>query len=212
MPPPLDGSGTDGVGCTVAYLAAMPVCPRCHDEYVDGVATCRSCGLALVPEGEALPPQVDLLLGVFHPIAAEPVVRVLRHRGIAHDALPADHDRVEIVVDRAFRDDLRAELAINWSNLIGSLERDDMYTVLEAGGIQPGWFDAPQGAWIDREGRLQVEAASHEADEEEARRVFGPMLLALGAITTLFGWYADASDVFVLLGVLALSVGVFLPR
>lgn len=190
----------------------MPTCPRCRDEYVDGVDTCPSCGVPTVPDDQPLPPQVDRVLGTFHPLLAARVQAILDRRGIAYDALPLEGDRVEVVVDREFRDDLRAELAVNWQGLVSSLDADDMYAVLGAGGTQPGWYDAPQSAWIDREGRLQVEAAGHEEDEAEARRVYGPMLVVLGAILALFGWYAGASETFVLLGVMMVAVGVFLPR
>lgn len=190
----------------------MPTCPRCRDEYVDGVDVCPACGIPTIPDGQPLPPQVDRVLGTFHPLLAERIEAILDRRGIAHDVLPLDGDRVEVVVDREFRDDLRAELAVNWQGLVSSLDPDDMYAVLAAGGEQPGWFDAPRSAWIDREGRLQVEPARHEEDEAEARRVYGPMLLALGGILALFGWYADMSPTFVLVGVTMAAVGLFLPR
>jgi hypothetical protein len=191
----------------------MPTCPRCRDEYAAGHTTCAECGVALLPDGAPLPPQVDALLGTFHPLAATPVVQVLTHRGIAHEALHVDDDAVEVVVDREFRDDLRAELVVNWGGLLRSLEQEDLVVVLGAGGgQQPGWIDAPTGAWIDGQGRLQVARSEQEEREEDAQRVVGPVLATLGAVLLLFGWWSGQSDLAVVIGLLSVIVGVFLPR
>jgi hypothetical protein len=202
----------------------VPTCPRCRDEYAPTHTTCAECGIALLPDGAPLPPQVDALLGTFDPRAAVPVVRLLEHRGVAHDALhlpPADADddptdvatrAVEVVVDREFRDDLRAELIVNWGALLRTLEPDDLVGVLQRGGQQPGWLDPPAGAWVDGQGRLQVARTEAEEREEDANRVVGPVLATLGGVLLLFGWWSGQSDIAVVLGGLALVVGVFLPR
>ena len=87
-----------------------------------------------------------------------------------------------------------------------------MYEVLAAGGSQPGWYDAPRGAWVDRAGRVQVEAADDEESERDARRVLGPSLLTIGAVLLLFGWYAGGSAFAVLAGIALILLGVFLPH
>lgn len=189
----------------------MPICPRCDDEYEDGVETCADCGVPLVPDGAPVPARVDAVLGTFHTAAAAVVLAVLERRGIAHESRPAGDDRVEIVADRAYRDDLRAELAVNWGDLVASLPEEQRQAVRGAGGEQPGWFDAPRGAWMDAHGRLQVERTAEEELEEDARRTVGPSLAVLGAILAIFGWWGG-SDVAVVLGIGLLGVGVFVPR
>lgn len=193
----------------------MPTCPSCRDEYEDDVSTCPTCDVALVPAGTPLPPQVDALLGRFHPRLATVVVQLLERRRIAYDALHTSADgedaEVEVVVDREFRDDLRAELTVNWSSLVSSLERDEMYAVLARGGRQPGWYDAPTEAWVDRQGRLQVGRPEHEEAEEDARRTVGPTMAVLGAVLIVFGWFVGGSDTAVVAGIGLLVVGLLLP-
>src|SRR5690606_14276664 len=121
----------------------VPTCPSCLDEYGDGVDRCRACDVPLVDDDVELPAQVDRLLGTFHVDVVDRVVAILSRRGIAHEALPAGHDRVEVVVDRAFRDDLRAELALNWDGIVASLDHEVVAAMATPGAPQPGWFDAP---------------------------------------------------------------------
>lgn len=193
-------------------------CPTCRAEYEDDVTRCADCRVALVPDDQPLPPRVDGRLGAFHPVVAERITTLLDHRRIAHEALAThtaedDEDgRIEILVDRELRDDLRAELAVNYQDLIGRLPQDEMYTVLAAGGVQPGWFDAPRGGWVDRHGRFQVEGSDDEEDERDARRALGPALATIGAVLALFGWYAGDSGGLVFLGLTLAAIGVFLPR
>jgi hypothetical protein len=189
----------------------MPVCPRCRDEYTSA-EMCATCRIPLVPDGTTLPPQVDRLLGTFHPLVADRVVAVLARRGIAHEALPAGDDQVEVVVDGAYRDDLRAELAINWDGVVNSLDVDARATVIAAGAHQPGWWDAPTSAWVDREGRMQVDAGPGSEDLEEAGRLWGPTLMVIGTVTGIFGWYGQGSSTLLVLGLLVAALGVFLPR
>jgi hypothetical protein len=188
-------------------------CPDCRDEYEAGVAECADCHVPLVPSDRPLPPRVDALLGTFHPAVAEQVTGMLTRRRIAAEQLRVD-DRVEIIVDREWRDELRAELVVNYPDLVGRLPTEERYELLAAGGSQPGWFDAPRGAWIDRQGRLQVDPTEDEQAEADATRTVGPTLLTLGAVLALFGWYAGGShqEAVVLLGIAMVVGGVFSPR
>ncbi len=188
-------------------------CPQCRDEYEAGVAVCADCRVPLVPSDQPLPPRVDAPLGRFHPLVAERLEALLDHRRIAYERV-TDDTGVELIVDRDFRDDLRAELVVSWNDIVGRLPEDDMYAVLAAGGSQPGWFDAPRGAWVDRQGRLQVEPTEDEARTADAGRTTGPVLLTLGIVLALFGWYGGGSlkEVAVLLGLGMVVAGLFLPR
>lgn len=188
----------------------MPVCPRCRDEYRDGVERCAECDVPLVPEGAPLPPQVDAVLGRFHTAAVAAIVDVLERRGIAHELRPLDGDRVELLVDRDFRDDLRAELVVNWSGLVAALPDEERTRIAAAGGAQPGWFDAPRGAWMDAQGRLQVERTEEEELAADARRTVGPALAAVGGMLVVFGWWAG-SEIAVVAGIAALAIGLLLP-
>lgn len=189
----------------------MPVCPRCHDEYTSA-EVCTTCRIPLVADGATLPPQVDRLLGTFHPLVADRVIAVLTRRGIAHDALPSGDDHVEVVVDGAYRDDLRAELTINWDGVVNSLDVDDRATVIATGVRHPGWWDAPTSAWVDRDGRLQVDAGQESEDMAEAGRQWGPTLMVIGTVAGIFGWYGQGNTTILVLGLFVAAVGVFLPR
>lgn len=188
----------------------MPRCPICDDEYQPGVARCADCGVALIPDGAPAPPRVDALLGTFHPVAATAVVRLLEDRGIAYDALHVDEGRVEVVVDRTWRDDVRAELAVNWSVLVARLEPEDR-AALTGRSDQPGWYDPPRGAWVDAHGRLKVDPGEQEEFEADAQRTYGPTLATLGAVLLIFGWWGG-SELSMVLGVGLAIVGLLLPR
>ena len=191
----------------------MPTCPSCHDQYdVDGPERCVSCDVPLVPDDTELPPRVDRLLGTFHVGIADRVTAMLGRRGIAHEVLPAGEDRVEVVVDRDFRDDLRAELAVNWDGMVRSLDREVVVELLRAGAPQPGWFDAPTSAWVDRQGRLQVDGGGDEDAMAEAGRLWGPTLVVIGVVVGLFGWYGQGSSALLVLGLGMAALGLFLPR
>ena len=189
----------------------MRICPRCRDEYEDHVETCVHCHLPTYPEGADLPPSVDQLLGRFHPLVVPRVVGLLEHRGVAHEVL-GDADQVEVLVDREHRDALRAELAAHWHELVNRLSPDDHLTVVRSGARQPGWFDAPTSAWVDRDGRLQVEASDDDDATADASRMWGPTLVVVGSVLLLFGWYAADSAQAAVIGGLLLLVGLFLPR
>lgn len=191
----------------------MPTCPSCHDQYdVDGPDRCATCDVPLVPDDVDLPPQVDALLGTFHVAVLDHVTAILARRGIAHDTVPAGEDRAEVLVDRDHRDDLRAELAVNWSGIVGSLDREVVVELMQARAPQPGWFDAPTSAWVDRQGRLQVDAGGDEDAMAEAGRLWGPTLVVIGVVVGLFGWYGQDSSALLVLGLGMAGLGLFLPR
>jgi hypothetical protein len=185
----------------------MPICPRCHDTYVDGVVACVDCGLELLPDDAPLPARVDRLLGTFDPLVAERLGGLLVHRGIPHRLV--DHDgRTEVIVDRDWADELRAELATSWGDVLGGLSSDERVDL--APTRLRGWYDAPEGAWIDRHGRIQVDPA--EDAGSETARIWGPSLALVGGVLGLFGWYAGRSLGLAVLGLAALVVGLLLPR
>lgn len=188
-------------------------CPLCRDEYEPDVVRCADCDVPLLPSDAPLPPRVDALLGTFHPIVADAILALTAHRRIAADAVPVE-DRVEVIVDRDWRDDLRAELVVRWDELVQRLPDDERATVRALGGPQPGWFDPPKGAWIDRQGRLQVDPTDDEVEEDDARRVLGPALLSVGALLLLFAWYEGGASqaMAVVLGLALIGVGLFVPR
>lgn len=186
-------------------------CPVCGDEYEEGVVECADCGVPLAPPDHAPAPRTDALLGTFHPVPAQQVLAMLERRGIPHDSVEAD-GRVEVLVERQWRDDLRAELAVNWTDLVARLPQEQMYEVLSGGGKQPGWYDAPQGGWVDRAGRLKVDADTTEHLEQDASRTVGPALVGTGAVLLLMGWYIGGAEWMVVLGIGLVLVGLFLPR
>ena len=190
----------------------MPTCPRCHDEYTSQVEVCASCGVRLVPDDVALPPRVDRVLGTFHPLLVGRITAMLERRRIAHQTMPAGDDRVEVLVDREHRDDLRAELTVNWDGIVNSLDVDDRTEVVTSGARQPGWFDAPTSAWVDRQGRLQVDTGDEEDAIADASRLWGPSLVVIGVVVGLFGWYGQSSSGLLVLGLLMAGVGMFIPR
>jgi hypothetical protein len=136
---------------------------------------------------------------------------LLDGRAIANDAI-TEADRVTILVARDWRDDLRAELALTWGDLVRRLPEEEAAAVLGAGGSNPGWFDPPRGGHVDRQGRLVVNVDDDEDDEDDAARVIGPTLLTIGAVLVVVGWYVlDSGAVAVAGGGLAL-LGLFTPR
>jgi hypothetical protein len=189
-------------------------CPSCHDEYESHVRDCATCGIPLVPADASVTPvapRADTRLGVFHPAIAARITMLLDGRAIANDAI-TEADRVTILVARDWRDDLRAELALTWGDLVRRLPEEEAAAVLGAGGSNPGWFDPPRGGHVDRQGRLVVNVDDGEDDEDDAARVIGPALLTIGAVLVVVGWYVlDSGAVAVAGGGLAL-LGLFTPR
>lgn len=194
-----------------AVAFALMRCPLCGDEYQDGVTHCADCGVELLPPDATVRPRADALLGTFHPAVAERLTGLLRHRGIAHSTMPVD-ERVEILVDRAYRDDLRAELLVSWEGIVAGIDRELVYDILSEGGRLPGWYDPPRSTWVDRAGRMQVGGDTEDEQQAESRRVIGPSLVTVGGVLVLFGWYAGSSALAVVTGIGMVLLGLFLPR
>jgi hypothetical protein len=189
-------------------------CPSCHDEYEPHVRTCAACGVPLVPSGTVLPdptPRADARLGVFHPVMAANIIGLLQRRAIAHDEI-TEAGRVTILVDREWRDDVRAELAVTWGDLVRRLPEEDVVEVLGAGGPNPGWYDPPRGGYVDRQGRLVVDVDDEEDAEVDAARILGPALLTVGAVLVVVGWYVLGSAAVAVAGGGLALLGLFTPR
>lgn len=163
-----------------------------------------------MPPGARVAPRADALLGRFHPVMADRLEGMLVHRKVTHRRVDRDDD-VELYVERGYRDDLRAELALTWSQLVHALPEDRILEVLALGGASPGWHDAPQGGWVDRAGKLVVDAEDREVEADTAR-LAGPAMVTIGAVLLLLGWYVGADAVIVLAGVALLIFGLLLPR
>lgn len=144
-------------------------------------------------------------LGTFHPLVARQVGAVLARKGVTHTTIERD-DEVELRVEVSWRDEVRTELMLSWTDLVGALDPEDAAAVRATGGSAPGWFDAPRGGHIDREGHLVV-----ASDDEEAR-VVGPAMLTFGSILAIIGWYAMDSTAVLTLGVGLVLLGLFTPR
>ncbi|MFO7961460.1 MAG: hypothetical protein R6U94_10985 [Nitriliruptoraceae bacterium] len=140
---------------------------------------------------------------------ATQVLALIEERGI--DATVHAHDdHTEVAVPGTWRDDVRAELVLRWDELLAGLEPDDAPEVLAAGGRTPGWFDAPLGGHIDRDGKLVVDAPAE--DDAEGGRTLGPAMIAGGAILVVSGWQVVELPALVLIGIALAVLGVFLPR
>lgn len=152
-------------------------------------------------------------LGTFHPSMAAHVSGLLDGRGIAHavDAAEADGG-VTVQIDPAWRNEVRSELTLRWGDLVASLPEDEVVEVLASGGAAPGWYDPPQGGYVDRAGRLVVDAGADEEAAEDASRIVGPALLTTGVILAVSGWYVFDATAVALVGVALVIVGLFTPR
>ncbi len=188
-------------------------CPTCDDEYEDHVRTCADCGSELVPDDAPRTPRAavaDSRLGGFHPAMAESVTSLLYRRGLAYVTRESD-DEVVVLVEPAWRDDLRTELTLSWGDLVRRLDEDVAAEVLATGGSAPGWYDPPRGGYVDRSGRMVMDVADEDEDRDAARMV-GPALLTLGALLTVGGWYLIGSDAVTVVGIGLVLLGLFLPR
>jgi hypothetical protein len=189
-------------------------CPSCHDEYEDAVTTCSSCGVPLVgddvPLDAAVPSGPAARLGTFDVVVVPAVLAVLDEHGIVHETRTTSRG-VEVLVPVAWRDDLRAELTLNWSEVVRRLDEDDVLAVLALGGSAPGWQDAPRGGYVDRSGRLVVAVDDDEA-EDDAARVVGPALLTIGAVLVVLGWYVLDSAGIIAAGIALGIAGLVVPR
>lgn len=194
------------------------MCPRCGDEFEDGVLVCPDDLVPLVANDDAegaTPVLVaDRVLGRFAPGPGTLVVGMLQHRRHVHTAEADDEGVVVVRVDETVRDDLRAELVTKWPELLGALPPDERIALGRSGigrSRMPGWADPPADAWVDWEGRLRV-VDDDEDRYDDATRIVGPSLAGLGVILVVFGLYADASAFVLVLGAIAAVTGVFIPR
>lgn len=193
----------------------MPACPVCRDEFEDDVRVCPTDDEVLVPVDQLPPPPVgDAPLGLFHPAVVLLVQRWLTANQTQFRAVEVDDQRVELRVGEDVRDDLRASLTLNYSGFLRALEPEAREALAEAGTghDHPGWYDAPQGAWIDDDGRLRVEASPEEEAVHDASRTIGPALVAIGVVVLLLAWVTGWSAGPVLLGISAVVLGLLLPR
>jgi hypothetical protein len=194
----------------------MKRCPECQDDHEDDAVLCGSCGVVLHDVDDSglaigtpvLPIASDVRLGTFHPAVAERIAELLYRRAIGHTVVERD-DAAEVRIDADWRDDLRAELTLTWSEMMTHLDPEVAEEVRAGGGRSPGWYDAPQGGYIDRAGKLVVSAV--EDDDDEAR-VIGPILLTTGAILAVVGWWVIDSSGLLTVGLALLILGAFTPK
>ena len=201
-------------------------CPSCLDEYEPDVVRCAACDVDLVtdeefdadadagtqPRPRPARPATDSgprPLGRFHPDMVGLVLEVLQDKGVEHDVRTRDDD-VEVAVEAAWRDELRAELLMRWDDLLAELDADLAPDVLASGAHAAGWFDAPQGSYIDRDGKLVVDAPPE--DDADDRRTLGPALVAGGTILAIAGWQVMDVGAVIIAGVALAVVGLFIPR
>ncbi len=167
----------------------------------------------LVPPGAPDPPappgQPDIRLGIFHPTMADALLVTLSERGTPYETVTHD-DGVELVVPRDERDELRAELSVDWSDRVAELDEEERSDVRWQGGEYPGWLDPPEGGWIDRDGRLVVDAGDDR--ETDASRTVGPLLAVVGVGLLLATWYLGLGMGAGFLGVGLLLFGLLVPR
>jgi len=185
----------------------------CRDEFEDHVQRCPTDDEALVPVDQLPPPPIrQAQLGLFHPATVLLVQRFLSTKQVPVRTIEVDDQRVELWVPGDVRDDLRAGLTLNWSGFLQALEPDAQAEVAHLGGHHPGWYDAPQGAWIDDDGRLRVDPSPDEEAAADASRTIGPALVVAGVIVLLLSWFTGFSGGSVLLGGSAIVLGLLLPR
>lgn len=190
----------------------MPTCPVCRDEFEDDVDVCPTDGVPLVaPEELPPPPLEEASLGVFHPAVAVVVRAIAARREVPTRAVAVDDARVELRVPEAARDALRAELAVHWSSVVAAVPPEQQQDLRGVGHRLVGWHDAPGGAWVDREGRVRVEASPDEEATVDASRRVGPALAAAGVVGLLLAWTGDGSGALWVVSVAALVLGLLLP-
>lgn len=188
-------------------------CPSCAAEYRPEITVCPDCEVPLVADRSSIPPPTAHL-GRFHLAVAEEVAAFARRRGIEPRTEPTEIG-VEIRVPAHRRDGLRADLMVAWPSLVGAMEPEEQEEVRRLEGPLAGWHDAPEGVWVDREGRMRASAPREEEETADAERVLGPALLAIGLIVLLVAWYVGPG-LLRLVGAIAglglLLLGMFAPR
>lgn len=192
----------------------MPACPVCRDQFEDDVRVCPTDDEVLVPVDQLPPERIgDAHLGLFHPSVVLLVQRWLTAQQSRFRTVEVDDHRVELWVPEDVRDDLRAALTLHWTEFVRTLEPEAQQLVAEHGSDHhPGWYDAPQGAWVDDDGRLRVEPSPDEVAVEDASRTIGPGLVIAGVIILLLAWVTGWDAGPVLLGGSAIVLGLLLPR
>ena len=191
----------------------MPACPVCRDEFEGHVAVCPTDDVALVPLDELPPPAIgQAALGVFHPATVLLVQRFLHGQGIGFRTVEIDDGHVELLVPEPVRDDQRAALTLGWATILAALEPEARAGLPANRGHHPGWYDAPQGAWVGGDGKLRVAASPEEEDAADASRTVGPALAVGGVIVLLLAWVTGFDAGPVLLGISAIVLGLLLPR
>ncbi len=212
-------------------------CPSCLDEYEPHIERCASCRVPLASDEDIEAAEGDLetgedapsnglrarsaagasrvpdaprevRLGTFDPVVAPAVQRRLDEDGHAYTVVDHD-DHVEVRIDRDERDAVRGKLTVDWEELVEDLD-EEVFDQL-GGGAAPGWFDAPQGGYIDRDGNLVVDR--HDGDDEfESSRVLGPGMLVAGLAVGVLGWWLLESGPLLVLGIIMVVIGLFSPR
>lgn len=183
-------------------------CPLCADEFEEGIALCTNCSVPLLPPGVSAPARTRHL-GRFARPVGERVLSLLGAKSILYDVEERD-DELAVRVDAEWRDDVASQLYTGWIELLMGLDRDVAYGIFEQGGTHPGWHDAPDEAWTDRQGRLKVDVEAADAD---GARAIGPALLVLGLALVLLGLVDAVSPAPALtFGSLLLVLGALLPR
>ena len=215
-------------------------CPSCGDEYERALETCTTCGVALVDEDaphavdtvdaagavkDAAPSRssadhtgarsagATAVVGRFDPALATAVAEAVRDLGV--EPTIEHEDGVCIVaVPSDARDGLRAHLAARYRTVLDRLDDEGFVALEEYRGPLPGWLDAPDGAWVDRAGRLHVAVPDEEEIAADDRRTLGPALVGLGLVLALLGWYAggDLRAAGLVACVPLVVVGLMLPR
>lgn len=191
----------------------MLMCPRCGDEFEAGITRCPDHDVPLVAPGTPLssppPSDPDATLGRFHPALVDVIVAVLEREDVPYER----QEDGAVTVPREDRDDIRSELVTNWDALVAQVPEEERRDVRREGGMLPGWRDAPQEVWVDREGRLQVGSPDDVGDEQEGNAL-GPGLLAGGIAALLVAWTigGEIAPVLWVGGGLAVLLGAFLPR
>jgi hypothetical protein len=191
-------------------------CPTCGDEYRDeSVRLCADCGVALVPAGTApgLGAPMRARLGRFHPALVDPI-RARTAADLEHFETTLHDDGVDVHIGAGAEDRLRAELAVDWEQLLAQLDPEDRAEVMAGGGRLPGWLDPPDGIWVDREGQLRADTS--RLDPGHGARAAGPALIAGGGLLLLAAWYVGEGGlgtlVATVIGLAIVLVGIFTPR